>query len=64
MSRQVTPFKSLSPLKGTRSDSKKAYEEAGRNLESMKSDFMNLPTSNLMEGYKDYTQDLTNLSKK
>lgn len=63
MSRKVTPFKSLSPLKGRRRDSKIAYEEAGRNLEAMKSDFINLPTSNLMEGYKDYTQDLTNLSK-
>ena len=66
MSRKVTPFKSLSPLKGRRRErlnSKIAYEEAGRNLEAMKSDFINLPTSNLMEGYKDYTQDLTNLSK-
>jgi len=63
MSRKVTPFKSLSPLKGRRMAARSAYDEAGQQLQGMKQDFMNMPTNNLMAGYKDFTQDLTNVNK-
>lgn len=63
MSRQVTPFKSLSPLKGRRKDYRLQAQASLANLEGMKDQFSKLDTGNLMAGYKDFTQDLTNVNK-
>jgi|TARA_R110000796_G_scaffold17331_8_gene53463 hypothetical protein len=58
--RTITPFKSLSPLKGRRKQYRDAATQNLENLQGMKSDFQNMETNNLAAGYKDFTKDLTN----
>ena len=60
MSRKVTPFKSLSPLKGKRIDARKAADRLGQDLRLQIEEFKNMPNENIFSGYKDFSQDLTN----